>query len=125
MVNGYYAPDNLFNSDQRPILITNFTGKWNITEGEAIDLIRRTLAKLNYPTNLVRMDFPPKVTKPTVPGVPRYNFWWWCENETHDDLVSKVEAEVDADKRELKSLYFENKAYWNSRPPIDVPISVK
>lgn len=124
MVNGFYAPDNLFNSDQRPILIKDFVGKWNMTEAEAIELIRRTLAKLNYPTNLVRVDFPPKTSKPIVPGIPRYSFWWWCENETHDDLVSKVEAEVDADKREMKSLYFENRAFWRERPPIDAPISL-
>jgi len=125
MVNGYYAPDNLFDSDQRPILIKDFVGKWNMTEAEATALIRRTLARLNYPTNLVRMDFAPKVNKPAVPGIPRYSFWWWCENETHDDLVSKVEAEVDADKRELKSLYFEHTAFWNHPPPIDVPISLR
>lgn len=124
MVNGYYAPDNLFNSDDRPILIKEFVGQWNLTEAEASALIRRTLAKLNYPTNLVRMDFKPHVAKPSIPGIPRYDFWWWCENETHDDLVSKVEAEVDTDKRELKSLYFEHRAFWNQRPPIDVPISL-
>lgn len=123
MVNGYYAPDNFFNSDRRPIRIKDFAGKWNLTEAEATGLIRRTLAKLNYPTNLVRMEFAPKVNKPAIPGIPRYSFWWWCENETHDDLVCKVEAEVDADKRELKSLYFDHTAFWGQPPPIEVPIS--
>ena len=126
MVNGFYAPDDLFSlaGERRPMLIKDFVGKWNMTEKEAIALIRRTLAKLNYPTNLVRMDFAPKIHKPSVPNIPRFDFWWWCENETKESLVSKVEAEVDADKRELKSLYFDNKAYWNKPPPIDVPISL-
>lgn len=124
MVNGYYAPDNFFNSDDRPISIKDFTGKWNMSEAEAIALIRRTLAKLNYPTNLLRMEFAPQLIKPSVPGIPRYSFWWWCENETKQDLVSKVEAEVDADKRELKSLYFDNTAFWNKPPPIDVPLTL-
>ncbi|TAL00732.1 MAG: hypothetical protein EPO07_09310 [Verrucomicrobia bacterium] len=124
MVNGYYAPDNLFNSDSHPILIKEFSGKWNLTETQAVALIRRTIARLGYPTNLVHMDFKPQVITPALPGIPRYSFWWWYENETHDDLQSKVEAEVDADKGELKSLYFEDKSFWNHAPPIDVPLSL-
>jgi hypothetical protein len=124
MVNGYYAPDNLFNSDNRSILIKEFLGKWKVTEEEAIELVRRTLAKLNYPTNFVHMEFKPRVSKPAIPGIPRYLFCWWLENEAHDDLQSKVEAEVDADKRELKSLYYDDKAYWNHPPPIDLPLSL-
>ncbi len=124
MVNGYYMPDNLFNSDQHPILIKDFVGQWNITENEAIALIRHSIGRLNHPAKLVRMDFRPRIRKPALPGIPRYWIEWHCENETHDDLVSKVEAEVDADRRELKSLYFEHKAFWGRRPPIDVPISL-
>ncbi len=124
MVNGFYAPDNLFDSDRRPILIKDFVGKWNMSQTEAMDLVRRTLAKLNYPTNLVRMDFAPKVHTSVITNIPRYSFWWWCENEEHDDLVSKVEAEVDMDKRELKSLYFDHRAFWNKPPPIDVPLTL-
>jgi len=39
------------------ILIKEFVGEWNITEAQAIELVRNTLAKLNYPTNLIHMDF--------------------------------------------------------------------
>lgn len=124
MVNGFYSPDNFFDSDRRAILIKDFVGKTNMTEEQGIALVRRMLAKLNYPTNLIHMDFKPKVLKPTVRGIPRYEFWWNFENETHDDLISKVGAEVDEDKGELKSLYFDNKAFWNHPPPIDVPISL-
>ena len=46
------------------------------------------------------------------------------ENATQDDLQSKVEAEVNADNGKLESLYYDDKAYWESRPPIDVPISI-
>lgn len=124
MVNGYYAPDNLFSSDRRPKLLKDLVGKWNMTEAEAIELIRRTLAKLNYPTNLVLMDFQPRVSQPALPGIPRYWIYWWAENDAHDDLQCKVEAEVDAEKRELKSLYYDHVAYWNHPPPIDVPLSL-
>ncbi|MDD5139532.1 MAG: hypothetical protein PHY43_04630 [Verrucomicrobiales bacterium] len=122
MVNGYYAPDNLFNSDNRPILIRQFVGKQNITEQEAIDLVRNTMSKFNYPTNLVHMDFQPNFLRPALPGIPRLFIFWNTENE--DDLQSKVEAEVDLDKGRLQSLYYDHKAYWNKPPPIDAPISL-
>ena len=124
MVNGHYAPDDLFTSDNRPIRVKEFAGKWNMTEQEAIDLVKRTLAKFNCPTNTVHVDFKPQVHKPALPGIPRYSIYWWFENETHDDLLSKVEAEVDADKGELKSFYYDDKSYWNKPPPIDVPLSL-
>jgi hypothetical protein len=31
---------------------------------------------------------------------------------------------VDADKGELKSLYYDDIAYWRHPPPIDVPITL-
>ncbi len=124
MVNGFYAPDSFFGSDRRPFLVKDYVGKWNMTKSEAIALIRKTLAKLDYPTNLIHMDFVPQMHVSTVTNIPRYDFWWWCENEAKDDLVSKIEAEVDADKRQIKSLYFDHKVFWNKPPPIDVPISV-
>jgi len=124
MVCGFYAPDNLFDNTRRPFLIKDFVGTWNITQAEAIKLVRRALTKLGYPTNLVRMDFPPQVFTSPITNIPRYSLWWWCENETRDDLISKIEAEVDADKGELKSLYFDHKAFWGKPPPIDVPITL-
>ncbi len=124
MVNGFYAPDNLFDNRRRPFLIKDFIGNWNMSRAEAIQLVRLALTKLGYPTNLVRMDFPPKVFTSPITNIPRYSLWWWSENETRDDLICKVEAEVDADKGELKSLYFDHKAFWGKPPPIDVPISL-
>lgn len=121
MVNGFYAPDNLFNNDNRPILVKDFLGKWRLSEAEARALVRRSLAKLNYPTKLVHFEVEPQVIKPALPGIPRYQFFWYFNQ--NDELQSTIWAEVDADKGELKSLYFDNKAFWNRPPPIDVPIS--
>jgi len=125
MVNGYYAPDNLFyfrRSGQKT-LVKDYSATWRLTEDQAIALIRQTLAKLNYSINLIHMDFKPKVLKPAVPGIPRCEFWWEFENEAHDELISTVKAEVDMDQGELKSLYFDNKTFRNHLPAIDVPIS--
>lgn len=122
MVNGFYAPDNLFHSSDRPMLIKDFLGKWNLAEAQAISLIRDTLAKLNYPTNLVHLDFEPEVRRPAVPGIPRYSIDW---SYTPTNLLSKIEAEVDAHKGVLKSLYYDHTSLWNRPPPIDVPISLR
>jgi hypothetical protein len=74
------------------------------------------------------MDFSPRINYATGDFqkiIPRYYFEWFYENVTHDDLQSKVEAEVNADTGTVESLYYDDKAYWDSRPPIDVPISIQ
>ena len=93
-----------------------------MTETNAIELIRRTVAKLGYPTNLVHMDFAPQVSKPAVPGIPRYLFHWYYSLESDSLTRSAVSAEVDADKGEMKSLYCGNIAFRGRKPNIDVPI---
>jgi hypothetical protein len=132
MVNGYYSPDNLFSSGrrgdvaQRKLLIKDFVGKWRTTEPEAAAIVKHTLAKLNYPTNQIHMDFQPEVRKPAVPNIPRYFISWrYKPTPDADDIQSKVEAEVDAATGELKSLYYDDKTYWNHPPPINLPISLQ
>lgn len=127
MVNGHYAPNVFVTTDNRPFHIKEFEGKWNLTTNQAIELVKKTLAKLNYPTNNIHMDFAPNIIYPAGDFkkiIPRYFFEWHYENAAHDDLQSKVEAEVNADSDKLESLYYDDKAYWGSRPPIDVPISL-
>lgn len=125
MVNAHYTPDNFFSSDNRKIHVKDFVGKWNLDTNQAIALVKASLAKLNYPTNNIHMDFPPNIIFAAGDFrkiIPRYFFEWNYENATHDDLQSKVEAEVNADSGKLESLYYDDKAYWGGRPPIDVPI---
>ena len=128
MVNGYYAPDVFVSTANRPVHIKEFEGKWNLTTNQAIDLVKRTLAKLDYPTNNIHMDFAPNIIFAAGDFkkiIPRYFFEWHYKNAARNDLQSKVEAEVNADSGKLESLYYDDKAYWGSRPPIDVPISIK
>jgi len=128
MVNGYYSPDVFNSTDYHPFHLQDFEGKWNLNEEQAIGLVTQQLAKLHYSSNNIHMDFAPNVI--FAAGhfkeiIPRYFFEWDVWNAAHDDLQSKVEAEVNADTGELESLYHDDKAYWNNRPPIDVPISIK
>jgi hypothetical protein len=123
MVCGYDAPDNFFASDNRKIHISDFAGTWNFTTNQAIDVVRRSIAKLNYPTNNVHMDFAPNVYAAGVDKehIPRLRFEWYYS--VHDELQSRLEAEVNMDTGTLESLYYDDKAYWQARPAISVPIS--
>jgi hypothetical protein len=128
MVNGYYSPTAFNTTGYSPLHLKDFEGKWNLNTNQAIELVKKTLAKLDYSTNNIHMDFAPNIISPAGDFrkiIPRYYFEWHCENATHDDLQSKVEAEVNADSGKLESLYYDDKAYWASRPPIDAPISFK
>jgi hypothetical protein len=123
MVNGYFAPDNFFDSNDRQIHIREFEGAWNLTTNQAISVIRKAMSKLNYPTNQVHTDFAPTVYSAGIDRehIPRLRFEWLFS--VQDELQSKVEAEVNADSGKLESLYYDDKAYWDCRPQIDVPIS--
>lgn len=125
MVNGYYAPDNFFDSDNRVIHIKEFEGKWSLTTNQAIEVVRQAMTKLNYPTNNVHMDFAPTVYTASVDRehIPRLRFEWYYS--VQDELQSRLEAEVNAESGKLESLYYDDKVYWGSRPLIDVPISAK
>lgn len=123
-VDGFYAPDELFSSHsgQKPILVKDFSGKWNMSEAEAKQLVRDAVAKLQYPTNLVHFEVEAQVHKPAVPNIPRYMFSWHYVTGEGQVLRSSIVAEVDADKRELKSLYLYDVGFYNSGPKIDVPL---
>ena len=123
MVNGFYSPQNLFDSDNRKIHIEEFEGKWNLTTNQAIEVVRQAMAKLDYPTNHVHMETLSHVFASSVDKeeIPRLKFQWYYT--VHDDLQSKLEAEVNTDNGKLESLYYDDTAYWSSRPPIKVPIS--
>jgi hypothetical protein len=125
MVNGYYAPDNLFASDKRKIRISEFEGRWNLTTNQAVEIVRQAIKKLNYATNHIHIED----AKTFIHGaavdkahIPRLNFEWYYQPD--GSLQSRLEAEVNMENGKLESLYYDDKAYWNSRPPIDVPISI-
>ena len=123
MVSGYESPDTLlFGHERGPLLVKDFAGQWNLPEPEAIELVRRTLAKLGYATNLVHLDFKPIVAKPHVAGIPRYAFYWYYRPKEGEEETSTVWAEVDAGKRQLACLFYDDKYYWSQYPRIDVPM---
>jgi hypothetical protein len=123
-VNGYYSPRCFFNSDSRPVTIKEFAGKAKLSTAEAVKLVKNTVARLHYSTNLLELNFEPRVIKPAVAGIPRIMLFWHKENADQTDLVFKLEAEVDLRTGEIASLYFDNMALWNKPPPIHVPLTL-
>lgn len=125
MVNGFYSSDTFFDSEKRKIHIKDFDGKWRLTTNQAIAIVSNAMTKLNYPTNNIHMDFAPSVYTASIARehIPRVRLEW--DFTANDDLQSRVEAEVNMDNGKLESLYYDDKAYWGSRPPIDIPISVQ
>ena len=127
MVNGYYSPQVLFAVDNSSLRIKALQGKWNLSQGRAVEAVKTTLAKPGFATNNVHRDFPPEVThaqgdfKQTI---PRYFFEWNFENAAKDDLQSKIAAEVNADNGRGESLYYDDKAYGDGRPAVTAPISL-
>lgn len=134
-INGFYAPGNLAElpAVHSRVLIKDVLGHWNLNQTQAVQLVARTLAKLNYPTNVARIDFEPRVGKPAIPGIPRYQIDWLHtppshHSETEGDVDfapdSIITAEVDADKGELKSLcHYVNDG--DDAPALGVPISLQ
>jgi hypothetical protein len=122
MVTAFYVPDNLFHSENRTIRVEDFVGKWRMTEAQAKELVYTTVAKLKCPTNLVHFEVAPQVNKPAMPGIPRYMFRWNYSPEGYDVVQSAISAEVDADKGEVKSLYYGDLSLTSRGPNIDVPI---
>ena len=122
MVTEFIAPDNLFQSETRTIHVKDLLGKWNLTEQQAIQLVKLTIAKFNYPTNLIHFEVKPQVSKPAIAGIPRYMFYWYYSPEGYDVVQTAISAEVDAGKGELKSLYFGHETFGHQGPKIDVPI---
>jgi hypothetical protein len=126
MVNGYYAATTFFDNQDRPFHLNEFEGKWNLDTNQAFAVVKNALAKLNYSTNNIHLDFAPDILYAGGDFrkiIPRYFFGWYYSPQ--GELESKVEAEVNADNGKLESLYYDDLAYWNSRPPIDVPISTE
>jgi hypothetical protein len=128
VVNGYYAPDVFFSSSQKGILIKDYIGKWNMTESDAIAMARKEIKKFNCPTNLFHVDGPPdSVIRPHTTGatvIPRFLISWDKLNQNHDDLLATACVEIDADKKIVKSAYFDHKSFWGHGPNLGVPISV-
>jgi hypothetical protein len=98
-----------------------FFGSVNMTAGEAVSLVRQTVKKLGYSEKTLHISEPPRIGGPGWWGTNRIArcFIVWSGKE---GLPTYVNAEVDVDKKILKSLYINDHVItniWRKPPKID------
>jgi hypothetical protein len=122
---GYFAPDQFWDDRYNPrVVLSEVTGRWRMSDSEMIALARYTLRTLGYSNDFIHVEAVPELIKP--PGqfaarIPRCRVEWMYPNSQSMTQWSYVE--IDADKRSVKSVYFDDKSFWGSKPQIDVMIS--
>lgn len=128
-VAGYFAPDDFWNSDmhrseKRKMLLSDVAGSWRMTDKEMMAMARSTLARLDYSKEFVQTGKMPELIKPQgefARRVPRCLVQWMYPNP--ETMTQWSYVEIDADKKEVKAIYFDDKSFWGNNPLIGVPIS--
>ena len=122
---GYFAPDDFWNSDKRKIRISDFSGKWRMSDREMIALAQQTLGKLGYPDKFVHTEGTPELVKPKgqfAKLIPRCKVEWMYPDPR--TMTQWAYVEIDADKGQIKAVYFDDESFRKAKPAIDVPISL-
>ncbi len=108
----FCAPDTVYGRQPPtidPVLrpLEEYLGKWRLSEGDAIELARRSIRNLGYADEEFPTRQKPVVTKPEQVGdyiVPRYSLRWLTNDVNTGGTVALVRTEVDADRGQLKWL---------------------
>ena len=119
------SPRRFFESDKLPFRIKTFAGTKRLTDSQAIELARKTVAKLGYGPEITHTDMEPKLMRPKVvagmPTIPRLMIEWVYPNPQVARSVWIV-VEVDCDKGAVEALQYDVTALWKKGPDLGVPI---
>ncbi len=93
--------------------VDSFFGEWRMTEKEATELARGVFLKLGLPPEAFGVEKPPtRIDRPPSHGkyvIPRYLICWYRLHPPETGLpISKVEVELDAQNKAVKSFYYFN-----------------
>jgi hypothetical protein len=100
-----------------------FFGPINLTQDEAVALVRQTVENLGYSQQVLHIEKKPRVWGPNWWGtnhIARCSMQW---KDTEREMI-QVQAEVDLATKSVKSLYINDHAntdIWRTPPHIDVP----
>ena len=120
MVEVMDAPDCFFNFPTPGVRVRHFLGKWEMNEAEATQLARAALTNLGYSVAAFEADKDPEIQRPyNVMNVPRYRLEW--VQSTGPVAHSYLAVEVDAEKKQVKSINLWHANFW--RPPPDLGVS--
>jgi hypothetical protein len=123
MLEVFDAPDCFFNFPKPGVVVSQFIGKWQMTEAEAIELARKALTKLGYSTSSFGADRRPELERPfNVGNVPRYHITW--RRISNGVLLSHAIFEIDAEKKQVKSITLLNPSLWRPLPDVGIPLKI-
>ena len=101
-----------------------FYGKNNMSEQEAVALVRKTVTQLGYSLKTLGFDAPPNVIQPRKQGTNTFARYFVRWRGSADHSLFLGVAEVEATNKKLKALYINDHAntnIWRDAPKIDVP----
>lgn len=120
------SPRRFFESENLPFRVKDFVGKWNLTEDQAIDLARQTVAKFGGPPGFLRVDKKPRVRRPTpvgaMPTIPRLWIEWRYPPDPQKRVEQWIELEIDCNKGTVEMIHFDDVRLWDKPPDLGVSI---
>lgn len=119
------SPRCFFDSDHLPFRLKNYSGQSRLTEEQAIELARQTIAKLGYKSDITHTDEKPRLWRPKeikgMPIIPRLQLEWIYPNPQAPRSVW-IKIEIDCDKGTVESLQFDVTELWKKAPDLGVPM---
>src|SRR5262249_1080542 len=114
-------PHNSVENASSPTFTNNFFGTLNMTKGEALGLVRRSMSNLGYSVKQSLVDLEPAVVMPPIDGtniIPHCIFKWPSLSPS-----GTVEAEVDAQRKTIVDLTLFSEVF--ERDPPRIPVTPK
>ncbi len=127
----FYAGDNYFAGDLygQPIVDTSSLYQSQpVSKAELIEIARKAVRRLGYSERDLHMEGPPDMV--TVPDdtkttySTRYEVAWDFLSLPSGIEGYRVNIEVDAKAKSVKSIFLDNTNLWRQPPEIDTPISI-
>ncbi len=119
------SPRRFFESDSLPFRIKTFAGTKRLTDAQAIELVRKAVAKLGPGPEITHVDAEPTLIRPTtvtgMPTIPRLIVEWVYPNRQEARSVW-IRAEVDCDKGTVETLQYDVTSLWKKGPDLGIPI---
>ena len=127
MVTYSRSPRCFFESALLPFHVKDFVGQPRLTETQAVELARQTIAKLGYPPGFARTDQALRnILRPAeikgMPAIPRLCFEWVYPAAREQPREQWIEVEVDCARGTAEMIRFDDVRLWDEAPDLGVPI---
>lgn len=119
------SPHCFFESALLPFRVKDYIGKARLTDEQAIEFARQTVAKLGYPPGFARTGEKPRIQRPLeikgMSSIPRLCVEWIYPNpeKPHEQWI---QVEVDCAKGTAEMVRFDDVRLWDKAPDLGIPI---